>query len=232
MRWTAIPKPCVVGTISRAVTLAKFHMPPEPVCHAVEVRLDKMLADASDWVVQTKAIEAQGLPVIVTVRLASEGGEWRRPDAERWGYFATALEHVAAVDVELQSRLVSQVAASARRLDKTVIVSAHDFVKTPSASALRDLILEALPHATIVKIATLTKTPQDIAVLRELVQQDWGRPLAVMGMGPLAAQSRRELLQAGSALAYGWLDSPAAPGQPSAAELMQIVSELSPAPRR
>lgn len=216
-----------MGTICQATTLRLFRLPAEPVCHAVEVRLDKMLTEVSDWVVQAKAIEAQGLPVILTVRLAAEGGEWRRPDAERWGYFRTALEHLAAVDIELQSRLTPQVAALARRLGKTVIVSAHDFVKTPSQSALRDLILEALPHAHILKLATLTKTPQEVAVLRELLQHDWGRPLAVMGMGPLAAQSRRELLAAGSALAYGWLDVPAAPGQPSAAELMSIVADLA-----
>lgn len=227
MRWNLAQRPCVVGTISCARTLAQFRVPAEPVCHAVEVRLDKMQDEEIDWVIQAKAIEAQGLPVIVTVRLASEGGEWRWPDADRLGYFLTALEHVAAVDVELQSWLVPRVAAAARRLDKTLIVSVHDMVKTPSPSALRNLILEALPHATIIKIATCTKTAQDIAVLRELLQQDWGRPLAVMGMGRLAAESRRELMRAGSALAYGWLDVPAAPGQPSAAELMSLLAELA-----
>ncbi len=214
------PRPLVVGTIARAATLAAFRAPAAPVCHAVEVRLDKLAGQSADWLGQCKAIEGQGLPVIVTVRLAAEGGDWKRPEAERGGYFTSALENLAAIDVELQSRSLPKLAALGKKLKKTVIVSAHDFTKTPSASALRDLIWEAATHASLIKIATLTKTAADLATLRGLLEQDWGVPLAVMGMGDLGLASRLELARHGSALVYGWLDDPMAPGQPSAAELM------------
>mgnify|MGYP003335168052 CR=1 FL=1 len=217
-------RPLVVGTIARAATLVSFRKPVEPPCHAVEVRLDKLGSQTTDWLGQSKAIEAQGLPVIVTVRLAAEGGDWKRPDAERAGYFTTALENLAAIDIELQSRSLPKIAMLAKKLKKTVIVSTHDFVKTPSASSLRDLILEATPHASIVKISAMTKTPADIATLRGLLEQDWGVPLAVMGMGELGLASRVEFAKLGSALNYGWLDEPMAPGQPSASELMDKLA--------
>ena len=148
----------------------------------------------------------------------------KRPDAERAGYFTTALENLAAIDIELQSRSLPKIAMLAKKLKKTVIVSTHDFVKTPSASSLRDLILEATPHASIVKISAMTKTPADIATLRGLLEQDWGVPLAVMGMGELGLASRVEFAKLGSALNYGWLDEPMAPGQPSASELMDKLA--------
>jgi 3-dehydroquinate dehydratase-1 len=228
MKWVGSKVPLVVGTIARATTLESFRVPPAPVCHAVEVRLDKLAGRSKDWLGQCKAIEAQGLPVIVTVRLAAEGGDWKRPEAERAGLFTAALENLAAVDIELQSRSLPKLAALAKKLRKTVIVSAHDFIKTPSAHSLRDLILEALPHASIIKLATLTKTAADVATLRGLLAQDWGVPLAVMGMGRLGFASRLELARCGSALTYGWLDDPLAPGQPSAAELMEQLSGTAP----
>jgi 3-dehydroquinate dehydratase-1 len=48
-------------------------------------------------------------------------------------------------------------------------------------------------------------------------------PLAVMGLGPYAAQSRSVLTALGSRLVYGYLDQAAAPGQPSAAEVRKMV---------
>jgi 3-dehydroquinate dehydratase-1 len=50
-----------------------------------------------------------------------------------------------------------------------------------------------------------------------------GWPLAVMGLGPYASQSRSVLTALGSRLIYGYLDQPAAPGQPSAAEVRKMV---------
>ena len=51
-------------------------------------------------------------------------------------------------------------------------------------------------------------------------------PIAVMGLGPYAGQSRSVLTALGSRLVYGWLDKPAAPGQPSAAEVRKMVRSV------
>ncbi len=45
-------------------------------------------------------------------------------------------------------------------------------------------------------------------------------------LGPYAAQSRSVLAALGSRLVYGYLDEPAAPGQPSAGEVSKMVSTV------
>ncbi len=210
--------PRVVGTISSLPALIGFRRTPEPLCDIAEVRLDQMLR-ADDWLGRSKAIEAQGLPVIFTLRLAAEGGGWRRPDEERAGHYTLALEHLAAIDVELQSKLLPKLAHLARANRKALIASLHDFTKTPARGALQDRILEASRQASIVKIATMITKPDDIATLRGLLEEDWGVPLCVLGMGPQALPTRTLFPRQGSCLTYGYLDAPAAPSQPAAAEL-------------
>ena len=46
-------------------------------------------------------------------------------------------------------------------------------------------------------------------------------PLALMGMGVEGLETRLTLPPAGSKLTYGYLDKPAAPGQPSCKALAQ-----------
>ena len=171
------PPPRVVGTLSSVAALEKFARVPGETCDIAEVRLDRIGPAATDWLGQAKAIEARGVPVILTLRLAADGGAWRRPDEERAGYFSLALENLAAIDVELQSRLLPRLAAAARQAGKTLIGSHHDFTKTPSVTALETLILEASRQVSVVKLATMITKPSDVATLGGLLERDWGVPL-------------------------------------------------------
>ena len=220
--------PHVVGTITQAATLNNFRREEPRTCDVVEMRLDKIGFNATDWIAKGKAIELQGVPVIFTLRLAAEGGEWRRPDEERAGYFGLALENFAAIDVEWQSRLVKKLSQTARAAGKQVIVSYHDFVKTPSLRALQDVVIEAGRYASIVKVTTMITRPADVATLRELLKQDWSVPLCVMGMGEQGTETRVLFPTLGSCLTYGYLDESAAPGQIAAPELVRRLGELSP----
>lgn len=215
--------PRVVGTVSAAPALRQCAVAAGAACDIVEVRLDQIGPQTEDWLSRAKAIEAHGLPVIFTLRLAAEGGAWRRPDEERAGYYAMALENFAAIDVELHSRLLPRLVAEARHHRKPLIGSYHDFTKTPSRSALESIIMEASRQVSIVKLATMITKPADVATLGELLEEDWGLPLCVLGMGPEAATTRVQFARQGSCLTYGYLDAPAAPGQPAAAELLRQV---------
>ena len=218
-----MPPPRVVGTLTTADRLAAFGDAERDACDIAEVRLDKIGPDSRHWLSHSKAIEARGCPVIFTLRLAAEGGLWRRPDAERVTLFKTALENLAAIDVELQSGLLPKLANLARIHQKTLIISTHDFVKTPSLNSLQTVVMEAARYATIVKIATLITKPQDIDTLRELLAQNPETPLCVLGMGAAAHDTRTEFPKLGSCLTYGYLDEVAAPGQPSAALLKEAL---------
>lgn len=216
--------PRVVGTVSSPETLIQFAKKVEPVCDLVEVRLDKIGTDQPGWSDHCRAITAQGLPVVLTIRLATEGGAWLGPDQQRAVLFQRGLPAVAAVDVELQSQLLPELAPQ-----KPVIVSFHDFAKTPALPELQAVAHRAAQLGAAVKIVTLVRSRADLETLRRLLAAGCGAPLCVMGMGELAQPTRIEFPCLGSCLTYGYIDRPAAPGQLPAAELVRQLRARLPA---
>ena len=193
----------------------------------VECRMDLMPA-GSEWLACCRAIEALGIPVILTIRHQSEGGKWTRPESERLELFKQGLSHVSLADVELSSEIAPQVSEAARQAGKACIVSFHDFEKTPSLDELRSIVSKARKLASIVKVSTMAETEQDIEMLRTLLVENSGGPLCVIAMGPLGTQTRVSFPTLGSCITYGYLDQPAAPGQLSAAELVRQLRKLLP----
>jgi 3-dehydroquinate dehydratase I len=215
--------PRVVGVVSHVETLERLAQSKERDCDIVEVRLDIMGAETPRWLEHAQSVEARGLPVVVTIRLTEEGGKWNQGDEARLPLFEHALRHLAAADVELRSSLVEKVSALAHEHQRALIVSHHDFEKTPSLDELKDIMTRAGKYGTVVKIATLTKSEQDIATLRSLFHEDCPAPLCLIGMGPLGAQTRVEFPKLGSCLTYGYLDTPVVSGQISAPELTRLL---------
>jgi 3-dehydroquinate dehydratase-1 len=197
-------KPLVVGTVSKPDTRIVAGD-----CDIVELRLD---------LTSLRPVE---LPTIVTIRLADEGGKWTKPDADRLPLFEKALQQCTAADIELRSPLLDKISALAVKHQKALIVSYHDFEKTPPLAELRQVMKKAANYGTVVKIATLTKTEDDLATLRQLFHENCSAALCVLGMGPLGPATRVEFPKLGSCFTYGYLDEPVAPGQPSARELMR-----------
>ena len=220
--------PCVVGSVSQEGTLARLATRAEQDCDVLEVRVDLIGPYAAHspqtepaWLQHAQAIEGRGLPVVVTVRLAAEGGNWKQPDELRLPLFEAALRHLSAADIELRSPILEQVSALARRHKRALIVSHHDFGRTPPLEELREIIDHAAGYGTVAKVATLVKTQEDLTTLRALLAEKCPRPLCVLGMGPLGPQTRIEFPKLGSCLTYGYLDQPVAPGQVPARELMR-----------
>jgi len=181
--------PRVVGTVSQPDTRI---VPGD--CDIVELRLD---------LVPLRQVD---LPSIATVRLASEGGKWTQPDADRLPLFETAFLQCTAADIELRSSLLDKVSALAAKHQKALVVSYHDFDKTPPLAELRQVMSKAANYGTVVKIATLTKTRKTFATLRALFNENCSAALCVLGMGPLGPQTRAEFPRLGSCFAYGYLD--------------------------
>lgn len=222
--------PRVVGT----VLSSKFNPAAarwKSACDIVELRLDKM-QNRKDWLQCGLSIESRGTPVIVTVRIKAEGGAWKRADKDRLPLYKQALKHLSAVDVELQSALVKDVCAMAKRQKKCCIVSFHDFEKTPTLPELRRVAARAQKLGSVIKITTMTRTRADVEILRSLLGMKWKKPLCVMGMGALGKETRTAFPKLGSCLTYGYLDKPAAPGQLSAGTLVRRLRKLLPEYRR
>ncbi len=215
--------PLVVGTLSslsRDLAARKY----KGACDIVEVRLDR-IRHADKWQERCRRIESLGWPVLLTLRLRREGGEWRGNDSSRYPTFVRALECLAAIDVELRSPLAAPLAKLAGKLGKICVLSYHDFDKTPTLTKLQAIASEAQQLASTVKISTRICDASDVNTLSSLLAKKWRRPLCVIGMGADWKDTRVSFARAGSCLTYGYLDKPAAPGQIPARQLMRKLGK-------
>jgi 3-dehydroquinate dehydratase-1 len=210
-----------VGSEPRVVgTLSVLPLKREPICDIIEVRLDKM-ARPADWLKRCAALQSAGKPVLLTVRLRAEGGAWLKDDEARLKIYHEGLRELGAVDVELSSVICRDVALAAAQLKKASVISFHDFEKTPPLKELCAIVEKAHAIGSIAKVATKIRRESDVTVLRALLRRRWEQPLCVIGMGRAWSKTRVLFATLGSCLAYGYIDTPTAPGQISAKELVR-----------
>jgi 3-dehydroquinate dehydratase-1 len=219
--------PTVLGTLTAPLGLRCLGRAASPA-DAIEVRVDALLAQKTGVEAIEAALKKRRHPVLLTLRIPAEGGRRAWKIAERRKLFLRLLPQVEAVDVELATaRAMQPVIDEARRAGKTVVLSAHA-IKRPATPAQIARWVGAFDHRprTILKIAAQIKSWRDLQQLAALLvnHPDWS--IAVMGLGPHAAQSRSILTALGSRLVYGYLDQSAAPGQPSATEVKKMVERM------
>jgi 3-dehydroquinate dehydratase-1 len=216
--------PVVMGTVTTARglrSLARKSLPSD----AVEVRVDALLAAKVSVEEIERALRQKKHPVLLTLRIPPEGGHHPWKVAERRALYLHLLPQVEAIDVELATAKAMQpVIAEARRRGKTLVFSAHAIRKpAPPAQAARWIAQYDHQPRTILKIAAQIRSWRDLQQLAGILVNHPEWSVAVMGLGPYATQSRAVLTALGSRLVYGYLDEPAAPGQPSAAETRKMV---------
>jgi 3-dehydroquinate dehydratase-1 len=216
--------PVVLGTVTKAVGLRKLALASVPA-DAIEVRVDALLAEKVPVEKIEDALRTKKHPVLLTLRIPAEGGQITWNVKERRDLFLRLLPLVEAIDVELATaRAMQPVIERARSLNKTVVLSAHSIDNPASVAQTARWLSQFDPKsATILKVAGRIKSWRDLQQLAALLVNHPEWPLAVMGLGPYSAQSRSVLVALGSRLVYGYLDEPAAPGQPSAAEVKKMV---------
>jgi len=191
----------------------------------VEVRFDQF--PASEWSSAHGAIdalEAAGKTVLATIRLRSDGGAHEPDDEARVDAFRVLLDHASAIDVEVDSVHARALVDLAHEKRRIAVVSHHDFGATPSLDSLR--AIEARARSTgadIVKVSTMVRELGDHDALLGLLAEHRDGSLCVIGMGALGISLRAYAPSVGSALAYAYLDRPAAPGQLAASALAHFL---------
>jgi 3-dehydroquinate dehydratase-1 len=227
-----LPAPALVGVVSTPEAVARFAVaaPEARVVDLLEVRVDLFDAPALDASAEACArVEATGTPVLVTIRLAAQGGRWARPDAERLALYRAATACASWLDVEGDSPIARDVVAVAHAAGRRVIVSHHDFARTPARAALDRFVASAFAMgADVAKLATFVATDEDRDALLALAAAHAGRA-CVIGMGARSSELRIDLPARGSRLAYGYVDAPTAPGQLSVGEMDQRLRAAVPA---
>lgn len=159
--------------------------------------------------------------LLVTVRTKAQGGEFE-DDAEAYlkqYQFILKQELADAIDVEFTTApdIRHQLLKASGLLAVPVVLSYHDFEKTPDLTALKRLAMEmAELNVAAVKLALMPTKPQDILTLFQLA--DWAKteltkPLAIMGMGNLGRITRASGNLFPSIFTFATLDNASAPGQ-------------------
>ncbi len=190
----------------------------------VEVRLDLI---EGDCLAVIKAVrKATNLPIIATNRLKSEGGQFEGREEDRIELLTKAAAYSDYVDIELLARQRSELMG---RVNRSIIISYHNFARTPGRDELLAILKEMKDSkAAIAKIAVTPNCMRDnLEILGLLLEAEM--PLCVIAMGQVGRHLRAVAPLYGSVLTYGYVSSAAAPGQMSISELRQAQRLLDPA---
>jgi 3-dehydroquinate dehydratase I len=218
-------KASVVGVVHSAAGLRAARKLKPGAVDFLEIRADAFAGGEQEILPLLPRLK---FPLIVTVRDPREGGFNALPIALRRALFEQFLPHAAMIDIELASlKNLRAVAAQARARGVALILSHHDFRRTPTPARLAELAARAAREgADVFKVAALTSTAADLATLLSFLHRQKRLPVSVMGMGRFGKISRLLFAQAGSVLNYGFLGSANVAGQWPAPLLKTRIAEL------
>jgi len=173
-------------------------------------------------------VEKVPFPKIVTVRDFSEGGAGALSQAARLDLFEHWLPFCNLIDIEFKNLgQFGNLVQKAESAGKEVIISFHDFARTPSLKDLQGMVDDCRPGTShIFKVATKVTQWSDVETLIRLIQNNPESRVAAMGMGELGKLSRLVLARLGSCLSYGSIGESVAPGQWPISELARLLSEI------
>jgi len=206
-----------------------------------EFRID-LLSFASD----TKQVIALGhelkkilgnKPMIATIRTKNEGGQLEISDADYGKTYQAYLKNpfMDWLDVEMfrDQKVVSDIVQKAHQKKVLVVMSNHDFQKTPSQDEIeKRLLKQDQMGADILKIAVMPKSKQDVFTLMNAtlnVSQQTTKPLLTMSMGQLGTISRVATANMGGSYSFGMIGEASAPGQIDVTKLKQILKTVQSA---
>ena len=165
---------------------------------------------------------AKGIPILFTCRWGREGGEKiALSQAEVVALYGAVCEsgHVDFIDFEMGNEpdQVQQVREISRAHATQLILSFHDFQRTPGVEALSQRFAQAEQlGADIAKVAVMPRDMQDVLALLDATLQSSRKlriPLVSMAMGGLGAVTRLCGGAFGSAMSFAIGQSASAPGQ-------------------
>ena len=162
---------------------------------------------------------------VCTLRPKSEGGKFSGTEKERLAIVKLIAEYNPfMVDVEYNALKKNKSLVNYLKKTKTpVLVSWHDFKKTPSVLTLNKMLNQMAKFSKNIKIVTNAKLVEDSAHVLSLYARVSTINLIAFAMGEYGKMSRILCLYLGSPFTYVSLGKPIAPGQFSLAEVKSII---------
>ncbi|WP_088825336.1 type I 3-dehydroquinate dehydratase [Listeria goaensis] len=173
-------------------------------------------------------------PLLFTFRTKGEGGELEMKDDFYFELNRVMVRtgEVDLLDVELfhDETAVAELVSHAHASNVKVLMSSHDFEKTPPRSEIlaRFARMESL-QADITKIAVMPENGADALVLLDAMntlKNEATKPFVAISMGTLGVISRLSGGFFGSAITYGSIGKASAPGQVPVQNLRLILDAL------
>lgn len=200
----------------------------------VEWRMD--YCDKNDLVAYAHSIRQLlgNTPLLATCRTYHEGGNAQIDDETYFQINQKILDThcIDCIDVEAYRdlRVVERLTGYAHDLGVKVIMSYHDFHKTPKyEEIIARLSFMEEKNADICKIAVMPKSSEDVLTLLQATNDASKRihcPLITMSMSQLGLISRLSGEIFGSCLTFGCVSKASAPGQISANQLKEILDVI------
>ena len=161
-----------------------------------------------------------------TLRPTSEGGKFQGSEKERISILKLIAEyHPFLLDVEYNTLQKNKSLHNYLKKTKTdILVSWHDFKKTPSISALKKMKQKMKKFSKFIKIVTTAKSINDSSNVLSLYNNSSKNSLIAFAMGDYGRMSRILCLYLGSPYTYVSLGKPVAPGQFSLEQVKTILS--------
>lgn len=233
----AVITPLVGATTQAVLEEVAAIVPKRP--DLLEWRIDffQSIGDAPAVIETAQAIRraAAGVPVLLTRRNASEGGQPLSVDEAVVVAMYEAVcraKCVELIDYELSNRLqdIRALREVSRANGIGMIMSYHNFQETPDAATLDGKFRAAAElGADVGKVAVMPKTEAD--VLELLAATDRARaalsiPLISMSMGGIGSLSRLVGWVYGSAATFAVGKSSSAPGQIAVEDLRNVLGVI------
>lgn len=208
----------LIGRIERAERLG---------ADIIEVRLDSLRGKHD----LSKLSRAADSPLIATNRPKSEKGSYAGSEGERLNVIEAAVDAgFEYADLESTTETLGTVANALRERGAKVIISQHDYSRTPSQASLKTTLVRLRKHEpNVCKIVTTAQLPRDnLTILDFLDHNHAGPSIVCFAMGKAGLWSRVLAPFYGSSFTYASL-SPGletAPGQPTLDTLRRIYESL------
>lgn len=189
-----------------------------------EIRFDFLNADQVPETIEL--IKKDLKRTVCTLRPKSEGGEFIGSEKERISILKLIAEYSPyLLDVEFDTlRKNPSLVRYLKNTNTKLLVSWHDFKKTPRTAELKNRMDQMSRFSSNIKIVSTAKSTDDSTRMLELYGKKGKNNLISFAMGDLGRISRILCLYLGSPYTYVSLDRAIAPGQFSVDEIKKIAN--------
>ena len=190
----------------------------------VEVRFDFLKSEQVPEAIEI--IKKDLKKIVCTLRPKTEGGKFSGNEKERVNILKLIAEYNPfLLDVELNTlKRNSSLRRYLKSTKTNLLVSWHDFKKTPSSTELKKKMKQMSKFSSNVKIVCTAKSTDDSNRMLELYSKKGKNNLISFAMGDFGRISRILCLYLGSPYTYVSLGKPVAPGQFSVDEVKKITN--------